>query len=381
MQAFESDLELLRHYRRDLHQIPEVGFELPETLSYVHRVLESLLATSFGKTGKLRIWSPAKSCLCAFFDVGAQHTLAVRADMDGLPVSEDSGVSFASKHAGKMHACGHDGHMAMALGLARWLALHPEEASVNVLVIFEPAEETTGGARTVIESGALKECTAEGIIGFHLWPDLAEGQIASRPSALLAGSNEVNIDVKGRSSHIAKASQGADALEAAARILLSCYASVKEFNNQEACLLKFGYMQAGRVRNQIASSARLEGSLRSFSQTMQERLKSTLGRVAKEEAEKLGCSTQLSFSEGYPPVMNDPSLYANIKGLLPELTDLEEPLLISDDFAWYQREIPGVFLLLGTGTGIPLHSDKFYFDESILVRGLLVYQRIIRQIH
>jgi hippurate hydrolase len=297
--------------------------------------------------------------------------------MDALPVVEHSGVSFASEHAGRMHACGHDGHMALALGLANWLALHPDRMSRSVLLVFEPAEETTGGARCVIESGVLARCGVDRIFGFHLWPDLPKGSIASRPGALLAASNEVNIEIAGRASHIAKAELGADALEAAARVLLASYDYVRKLQKTETCLLKFGRMQAGRVRNQIAAVSRLEGSLRSFSETVRDRSEDELRCIASQQAEVLGCSAQTDFSEGYPPVINDAALFGLATEALPELSELARPLLISDDFAWYQRKTPGVFLLLGTGTGIPLHSDEFRFDESVLSAGLSAYQRLV----
>ncbi|MCC6102985.1 MAG: M20/M25/M40 family metallo-hydrolase, partial [Olegusella sp.] len=168
MPAREPDVALLTHYRRDLHRIPEVGFDLPQTISYVRQVLEGLVDDAAGHGGKLRIGSPSKSCVCALFDAGSAYATAVRADMDALPVAERSGVSFASEHAGRMHACGHDGHMALALGLANWLALHPDRMSRSVLLVFEPAEETTGGARCVIESGVLARCGVDRIFGFHL---------------------------------------------------------------------------------------------------------------------------------------------------------------------------------------------------------------------
>ena len=377
MPAREPDVALLTHYRRDLHRIPEVGFDLPETISYVRQVLEGLVGDAAGHGGKLRIGCPSKSCVCALFDAGSAHATAVRADMDALPVVEHSGVSFASEHAGRMQACGHDGYMALALGLANWLALHPDRMSRSVLLVFEPAEETTGGARCVIESGVLARCGVDRIFGFHLWPDLPKGSIASRPGALLAASNEVNIEIAGRASHIAKAELGADALEAAARVLLASYDYVRKLQKTEPCLLKFGRMQAGRVRNQIAAASRLEGSLRSFSETVRDHSEDELRCIASQQAEALGCSAQTDFSEGYPPVINDAALFGLATEALPELSELARPLLISDDFAWYQRKTPGVFLLLGTGTGIPLHSDEFRFDESVLSAGLSAYQRLV----
>jgi len=366
-------LELLTRHRRNLHRIPEVDFDLPRTIDYVTRELE--VATR----GTARIFSPARSTVCAYFDVGATHTTAVRSDMDALPVHEETGVSFASTIDGHMHACGHDGHMAMVLALASWTAEHVDELPRNILLVFQPAEETTGGANVVCKSGIFAEHHADRIFGFHLWPSLPAGQIASRPGALLAASNETDVRFLGRASHIARAEEGADALLAAARFLGAAYDHVDERSRAaaEPALLKFGRAQAGEVRNQIAAEALLEGSLRTFSIAMRDELQADVGRLAAEAAASCGCTAEVAYSAGYPPVINDTALFALAADALPGLSWVEEPLLISEDFAWYQQWLPGVFLLLGTGTGIPLHASTFDFDESVLTAGLAAYQRLV----
>ncbi len=367
----EPTTELLTKYRRDLHQIPELDFALPKTIAYVREVLEGL-------PGKKEVFSPCESCVCCFFDRGSDHTTALRTDMDALPVRERTGVSFASRHPGQMHACGHDGHMAMALGIAQHIAGHLDELPRSVLIVFQPAEETTGGAKVVCETGVFERYHVDRIFGFHLWPDLPEGTIASRAGGLLAASNETDVVVRGVGSHIAKASEGRDALEAATRALMAMYAHMDERAKEEPCLLKFGNMEAGTVRNQIASEATLRGSLRTFSVDMGRRLREELPEVAAGAAGELGCTATVSFSEGYPPVVNDGRLFSLVSGELPDIETLPEPLLIAEDFAWYQQWIPGVFLLLGTGTGIPLHADTFDFDEKVLARGVEAYARLIR---
>ncbi|MGN8689027.1 amidohydrolase [Atopobiaceae bacterium HCP3S3_F7] len=369
----EPDLELLTRYRRDLHRIPELDFDLDETLAYVLDQLRPLEADP-----RVRVFSPCRSTLCCLFDRGTERACAVRTDMDALPVTERTGVAFQSEHAGRMHACGHDGHMAMALGLARHLALHLDELPRSVLVVFQPAEETTGGAKVVCESGVFERLGVDRIFGFHLWPDLPAGQVASRPGALLAASNEVDVAVRGVSSHIAKAEQGRDALEAAAHVLLDCYAYMDERRTEEPCLMRFGHATSGTVRNQVSDLTRLEGSLRTFSVAMGERCRRELPEVAAASAARLGCAAEVRFSEGYPPVTNDEVLFGLVASAVPGLVGLAEPLLIAEDFAWYQRYLPGVFLLLGTGTGTPLHSDAFDFDEAVLMRGLEVYERLVR---
>ena len=363
----------LTQLRRDLHRIPEVDFDLPETLAYVHGVLDPMVERMAARSQRLEVFSPARSTICAFFDRGTPAATAIRSDMDALPVTERTGRSFASTHPGKMHACGHDGHMAMVLALAETLEQRFDELSESVLLVFQPAEETTGGARLVCESGVFDRLHVRRIFGFHLWPDLPKGVVASRVGALLAASNETTVTFCGKASHIAKAEQGADSLEAGCRFLARAYDYLERRRAEEPCLLKFGRMASGEVRNQISAHTELQGSLRTFSLAMRDSCQADLKVIAARCAGEAGCTVEVDYSAGYPPVVNDEAVFAQARAALPHLAEVPEPLLISEDFAWYQQWIPGVFLLLGTGTGIPLHADTFDFDEAILARGVEAY--------
>ena len=374
------ELAALTRWRRDLHRIPELDFELPETTAYVRGVLDGL---------SCEVWEPCAGALCAYFDLGRPETVALRADMDALPVAEATGAPYASEHPGRMHACGHDGHMAMALGAATWVdrvmagrepGTRAEDLPRNVLVVFQPAEETTGGARVVCESGVFGRVGAARIFGFHLWPDLPAGALASRPGPLLARSSETTVSFHGRSSHIARWQEGADALAAAARFVPSAEAMCGRLSREkcEPCLLRFGRLEAGTVRNAIAGEARAEGSLRVFSDEMFDRARGALRTLAEGAARTEGCTVDVTFSEGYPPVDNDAELFSLVERALPEMGRVEEPLLIAEDFAFYQRCLPGAFILLGTGTGIALHADRFDFDERVLLAGVEAYRRLLR---
>lgn len=403
----EADLALLTRLRRDLHRIPELDFDLPETIAYVRGVLEGL---------SCQVFSPCPSCVCAYFDVdaalgrpaGSGPATAIRADMDALPICEQSGASFASEHPGRMHACGHDGHMAMALAAACWVSeqvealragraagagagggpagpaegSEPSEPALtrSVLFVFQPAEETTGGAKIVCESGVFERCRVDRIFGFHLWPDLPEGVVASRPGALLARSSETTLTVRGVSSHIAKHQEGRDALLSAVRFVCAAdkaTAALAAEDPEDPCLLKFGHMASGSVRNAIAADAVVEGSLRVFSEQMSERARAAVRACAEEACASCGCAFDLHFSEGYPPVVNNRELFAWAEEALGGVELVPEPLLIAEDFAFYQQHLPGVFFLLGTGTGIPLHADTFNFNERVLVQGLNAYRRLL----
>lgn len=383
-----SALDELRAHRRALHRIPELDFELPQTLAYIEGVLREL---------PCEVSLPCPSTLTAYFDLdaalgkcaGVHTTYAIRSDCDALPITEATGLDFASTHQGCMHACGHDGHMAMAMSAASWVG---EQITVaqnsgdcalthNVLFVFQPAEETTGGAKLVCESGVFERYNTERIFGFHVWPDLSEGVVATRSGALLARSSETTLTVHGKSSHIAKSAEGNDALLAAAHFLVAAEAKIAKLAADEPCLLKFGHMTSGSVRNAISDTTVLEGSLRVFSDDMFDHAKQAIARCAAEACAEYDCTHELNFSEGYPPVINDEKVTAQALATLTaagiDVQNIPEPLLIAEDFAFYQQHLPGTFFLLGTGTGIPLHSDTFTFDEKILCKGLAVYKALL----
>lgn len=371
------DASLLREWRRDLHRIPECGFDLPETLAYVRDVLEGLVRESpAGRNGVLSVLEPSRGCLCAYFDRGDGLATAFRADIDALPITERTGAPYASTHPGRMHACGHDGHAAMLLGLARRLSRDPQRLRRSALLVFQPAEEEQGGSLSVCESGVLERCGVDRIFGMHLWPGLATGVIASRAGTLFAAGNEVDVGFSGTPVHIARHEEGSDALEAAARFLTASYRAVDGLSREERLVLRFGCGQGGQVRNQVAGEALLSGSLRTLSDGMRARAMDEVRRVADEEAAAVGCTSHVSFSQGNPPVNNDARLLQVAREALPDLAPVSLPSYTTDDFAWYQRRMPGVYLLLGTGESACLHSDRFDFDESVLVTGLCAYERL-----
>ena len=344
--------------RRALHRIPELELELPETMEYLASALSKL---------KCRLFSPMESSLCAWFDFGASSAIAFRADCDGLPIEENTGLDFASCHPGRMHACGHDGHMAIALELARRLD-KKEKLPHNVLLIFQPGEESPGGAKYLCGDGLFAAFDVEAIFGLHLWPGLEAGRIFSRENELMSRSCEVNVDIFGRSAHIAKAKEGADALAASMEFYRRATAMEQALPLDIFRLLKFGHMQAGTVRNAIAAEAHLEGSLRAFQDPVFEGLRECLYKIGADVSRETGCRVEISMSEGYPAVMNDPDLYRRVKAVA-DVRELDEPSMTSEDFSWYQKQIPGVFFFLGLGDTPALHSRNFVFDEEILTKG------------
>lgn len=348
--------------RRNLHQIPELDFDLPLTLDYVRARLTDLRGTVF---------EPAPASLCIYFDAGADTTIAYRADMDALPVTEATGQPYASRHPGRMHACGHDGHMAMLLGLCDHVSENLESLRHNVLAIFQPAEETVGGARPICETGVMQEYGVDAVFGLHMWPGFPPGQIVSRPGELMARSCEVTVDIEGKSVHIAKASTGADALYAAALLVDEVHRLTEEMPPGEHHLLNFGLLRSGEVRNAISGYSHLEGTLRAFSDEVFDHLVTGLQHAAKASEEATGCTVNIHMTDGYPAVVNDAALFAAVQEHVAEPVEiLSEPQMTGEDFSFYQREAPGVFFFVGTGRADALHSPTFDMDEAALSGGL-----------
>ena len=405
----DIELGLLRRFRRDLHKIPELDFELLRTIAYVEGVLSEL---------SCEIVHPCHGCVVAVFDMrgsAAEGPLegpatAIRADMDALPIVEKTGVSFCSEHAGCMHACGHDSHMAMALTAATWvdrmLREQPGILPRNVLFVFQPAEETTGGAKVVCESGVFERYQVDRIFGFHVWPDLPAGTVSSCPGPLLARSSETHIVISGASTHIAKTygvddAHSQDAMLAAARFIVRERELMARLGAEEPCIGKFGQLNAGTVCNAVAGEAKIAGSLRVFSEEMFVRAKRELEDLLRICCEECGCTYMIDFAEGYPPVRNDAKLFCLAQAALhasssaPSISVVAEPLLIAEDFAFYQQHLPGVFFLLGVGEphdaspfeddGVQpyatsaLHTDTFMFDERNLLPGVAAYRELLQQ--
>ena len=350
MQIFED--------RRALHQIPELDRELPKTMAYLADALAKLNCVCF---------SPMKGALCAYFDFGAKDAIAFRSDADALPIQENTRMSFASQHPGKMHACGHDAHMAILLELARRLS-EKKDLAHNVLLVFQPAEETTGGARDLCETGIFKKYGVKAIFGLHLWPGLAKGKIFSRRKEMMSRSCEVKVDITGKSAHIAKADEGIDAMAAGVMFYNRVMAMEAAQPPKVFRLLKFGKMESGTVCNAISGHTRLEGSLRAFQDDVFYALRAGIVSIGKDVERLTGCAVNIYMNDGYPAVMNPPELYDRVKKTV-SIEELDKPSMITEDFSWYQRTLPGLFFFLGLGDTPALHADDFDFDEEILIKG------------
>ncbi len=351
--------------RRQLHQIPELDRFLPETIGYLTSVLEGLGCT---------LSSPIEGSLCAWFDFGGESAIAFRADLDALPIQEKTAAAYASRHSGRMHACGHDGHAAILLELARRLSRR-KELSRNVLLVFQPAEEATGGAKDICDTGIFAQYKVEAIFGLHLWPGLQKGKVFSRPGEMMSRSAELDVDIFGKSAHIGRSWEGIDSMEAACVFLEKAYALERSLPGNIRRLLKFGRMESGTVRNALAAHTRMEGGLRAFSDEVFFDLRDRLLEIAGEVEQQFGCRVRVHTSNGYPAIHNPPDLHDKVYTIAP-FENLPEPSMTTEDFSWYQRYIPGMFFFLGLGENPALHSDNFDFDESVLPLGADFFERI-----
>ena len=358
-------------HRRALHRIPELDNQLPETLQLVRSVLAAL---------PCRVFSPITGSVCAWFDAGKSDAVAFRADLDALPVPEATGLPYASVHPGRMHACGHDAHTAMILTLAEYAAAHLAELPRNVLFLFQPSEETTGGAGKLCETGVLERHRVRRIFGIHLWPGLEAGAVASRPGPMMARSNEVTVTVEGRSVHMSRADEGRDALTAGISYLQRAYDMMEQLPPDQPRVLRFGKMVSGTVRNAISGHTVLEGSLRTYREDTFRFCRQQLKDIGRSVAAETGCTVDVHLSEGYPAVWNHEELYQKIAAQLgadaPAL--LEKPVLAAEDFSFYQQYVPGLFFFLGTGDTPKLHAPDFTFDdEAVLPKGVDFLEKLL----
>ena len=351
--------------RHALHRIPELELELPETAAYLKTALSGL---------NCQVLSPMGSAVCAWFDFGKETAIALRADMDALPIAEKTGAAYASTHPGRMHACGHDGHMAILLELARRLS-EKKDLNHNVLLVFQPGEESPGAAKLLCETGIFAQKKVKAIFGLHLWPGLEAGKVFSRKKELMSRSCEVTVDVYGKSAHIAKAAEGIDALMAGTEFYRRAVAMEQALPEGIFRLLKFGKFQSGTVRNALSAHTHMEGSLRAFQDDIFEGMAESLRSIAKDVEDQFGCKVTIHMSGGYPAVMNDEEIYDRAAKTV-NFTALAEPSMTSEDFSFYQKRMPGVFFFLGLGDTPALHADTFDFDETILLKGADFFEKL-----
>ena len=364
--------------RRQLHQHPELSFCEKETAELIKRVLAS-------KDIEYQSDVAGYGIVATINGVGTHRvrpTIALRADMDALPITEQSDLPFRSVNEGVMHACGHDSHTAMLLGVALILNDLRDHFSGTVKLIFQPGEEKLpGGASLMIKEGVLDG--VDMIIAQHVYPDLPCGEVGFHAGAYMASSDEVNITVKGRGGHAAKPAERDNALLAAAAIatMLSKMYPEKAVNGcKPSSLLTFGSFIADGTYNVIPSEVTMKGTMRTFDENKRKLLKDNILMVANDVAAGFGCKAEVFIEQGYPSLRNDVKLTekcaALAKDYLGDSKVKELPqLMTAEDFAWYSQKVPACFYRLGTanpakGIDSKQHTATFDIDEESMKIGM-----------
>lgn len=362
--------------RRELHKIPELGFNLPKTREFVVKKLEEI--------GIPYTLSEKDSSIIATMKCGKPgKVLALRADMDALPITEDTGLSFTSTHPGCMHACGHDTHTAMLLGAIKVLYPHREELSGEIRFFFQTAEELAKGSAVVIENGGMEGVDA--VFGIHIGSILDKtipcGTIACIPGPIMASYDRFVLDVKGVGCHASTPEKGIDPINIASHIVLALQTiNAREIAATDAGVITMGMIRGGEQYNAIPSTVHIEGTTRALKEDIRQKLAKRIGEIAKTTAEAFGGSVDYTMDWGAPPVINDKdmALFAQdaIRDIFGEhmVTYRESPNMGGEDFALYLQKAPGAFMFLSSvnpakKTDYPHHNPKFDVDEDVFWMG------------
>jgi len=367
--------------RRTIHMHPELGFEEIETSSLVSEWL-----TKFGLEVKRGIAKTGVVGLLKGKRPG--KTVAIRADMDALPMDEANQVPYVSKIKGKMHACGHDAHVAILLGLARFFSSISDHVKGNIKWIFQPAEEGGGGGRVMVEEGVLEDPKVDAIFGTHVFPFLSIGKVGIYEREGLAAADRFTIKVIGKGGHAASPHVTKDPILAAGHLITQIHSIVsRNINPLESGVVTIGKVSGGTAFNIIPDEVELLGTMRSLTPQVREELKNRIEQVIKGVVHSFGMDYRFGFQYGYPVLINNQEMSKLVasacsKGIGEENVEVLKPSMGAEDFAYYLEKVPGSFFRLGCrneekGIIHPYHSSIFEIDEEVLPFGVEMFVRII----
>ena len=364
--------------RKKLHEHPELAFEEHETAKAVGAFLTKLnipFKTGIGRTGIVALLEGSKP----------GRTIAIRADMDALPIHEQTGLAFASKVTGKMHACGHDVHTVIALGVAAALSEMRGELKGRVKFIFQPAEETLSGAKAMIADGALADPKPDLILGYHNWPAVTAGQVGYNAGPVMAAADAFDITLKGRDGHGAHPHLAIDALAAAAQLVSQLQTIVsREVKPTSSAVLTVGELHAGRARNIIAGTAELKGICRTLEPGLSEKIEAAVRRMLEGIKAGMRVDYTLEWKRMAPPLANDKDvmekLLVSARATIGDanVLQLPEPSMGSEDFAWFAEEVPAGHLRIGSkidGLDTAIHRSNYDCNELAIPVGVRVLTR------
>jgi len=377
--------EVLRHrkdivaIRRAIHRHPEPGFQEYRTASLIRSELKR------SGIGQRRLCDTGTVGLVRGGKPGP--TILIRADMDALPVVEENKVPYASKNRGMMHACGHDGHVAMALVAARILQGRRASLRGNVKFMFQPAEEGPGGAGPMIDEGLLEKPRVDAAFAIHLWNDLPVGRAGVRPGAVFASADEFTMTVAGKGGHGAAPHQTVDPVAIASQVVVACQQIVsRRVDPVKAAVVTFGEIHGGTRHNIIPDQVELTGTLRAFEERVRRQLRTDLPRIAARVAAAFGARFRFEFTQAYPPTVNDPKMTALVREAARDALGRsgpadQDPSMGAEDMSLVLRKVPGCYFFVGSanarkGLTFPHHSARFDFDEAALAGGVEIWLRL-----
>lgn len=367
-------------WRRDFHQHPELSFEETRTSQAVAEHLRKLgleVQTGVGHTGVVAVLRGLEP----------GPTIALRADMDALPIQDQKQVGYASKVPGKMHACGHDAHTSILMGAAQFLTHLGRPERGNIKFIFQPAEEGGGGAKVMIDDGVLKDPQVDAVAGLHVFPPVPTGQITAVKGVGCAAADFIKIKVIGRGGHAAHPHTAVDSITVAAEVISALqHIASRQVDPLDSVVITLGKIQGGSASNVIAPEVELQGTVRTLNPSLREQMPERIEKVIKGVTEALGATYEFVYDMGYPSIVNNDRMVDLVLETADQVLgegrwQLVKPSMGGEDFSYYTHEVPGVFFRLGVGNEqknaiYPLHHPLFDIDEDGLPIGVALLSAV-----
>jgi N-acetyldiaminopimelate deacetylase len=368
--------ETLRSIRRELHQIPELGFQETKTQQYL---LDKLTAW---QTERFQVKKWKTGLLVRIAGTNPKKTIGFRSDIDALPITEDTGLAFSSTHAGRMHACGHDFHMTIALGSIHYFVENPPVD--NLLFVFQPAEEGPGGALPMLQSDVFQAWFPDIIFALHIAPELPVGTVSSKEGLLFANTSELFIDFKGKGGHAAYPHLAKDMTVAASQFVVQLQQVISRgIDPLESALITIGKMESGYVQNAIAETARLEGTIRTLSPETMPIIKDKLQKLIDGFSLAYECEIDVDYGANYYQVYNDAS-YVHLFSKVMKENDIKfdtaPAAMTGEDFGYMLKEIPGFMFWLGVSSPYGLHHAQLNPNEDALSVGVKAVVQTIAEL-
>ena len=371
-------------WRRNIHQKPELGFQEQLTADLISRQLDRWSIphqTGIAKTGIVATIEGNKP----------GKVIAIRADMDALPIQEANEISYKSQHPGKMHACGHDGHVAIALGTASYLNRHKDRLAGTVKIIFQPAEEGPGGAKPMIEAGVLQNPDVDAIIGLHLWNNLPLGTVGVRQGALMAAVECFKLQITGKGGHGAMPDQTIDSIVVGSQIVNALQTIVsRNINPLDSAVVTVGEFHGGTALNVIADSVSMSGTVRYFNTQLESVIGERIEAIVAGICQSHGATYKLDYWQLYPPTINDPQMARLVASVANEV--VETPIGVvpecqtmgGEDMSFFLQQVPGCYFFVGSANSdrdlaYPHHHPRFDFDEAALGMGVEIFVRCVEK--